>query len=86
MSSSKIDLIKELYPDDEFLIADGFDDAIIGVDEENGKIIYDIDEVINILIIDGMDVDEAIEFYEYNIVGSYVGEKTPVFMRRIIEL
>lgn len=86
MSSSKIDLIKELYPDDEFLIADGFDDAIIGVDEHNGKIIYDIDEVINILIIDGMDVDEAIEFYEYNIVGSYVGEKTPVFMRKIIEL
>jgi len=86
MSSSKIDLIKELYPDDEFLIADGFDDAIIGVDEENGKIIYDIDEVINILIIDGMDVNEAIEFYEYNISGSFVGEKTPVFMRRIIEL
>jgi hypothetical protein len=86
MSSSKIDLIKELYPDDEFLIADGFDDAIIGVDEQNGKIIYDIDEVINILIIDGMDVDEAIEYYEYNIAGSYVGEKTPVFMRKIIEL
>jgi hypothetical protein len=86
MSSSKIDLIKELYPDDEFLIADGFDDAIIGVDDNNLKIVYDIDEVINILIIDGMDVDEAIEFYEYNIVGSYVGEKTPVFMRRIIEL
>jgi hypothetical protein len=86
MSSSKIDLIKELYPDDEFLFVDGFNDAIIGVDEENGKIIYDIDEVINILIIDGMDVNEAIEFYEYNISGSYVGEKTPVFMRKIIEL
>jgi hypothetical protein len=86
MSSSKIDIIKEMYPDEEFLIADGFDDAIIGVDEENGKIIYDIDEIINILIIDGMDVNEAIEFYEYNISGSYVGEKTPVFMRKIIEL
>lgn len=86
MSSSKIDLIKELYPDDEFLIADGFDDAIIGVDEQNGKIIYDIDEVINILIRDGMDVNEAIEFYEYNIAGSYVGENTPSFIRIIPEL
>jgi hypothetical protein len=86
MSSSKIDIIKELYPDEEFLIADGFDDAIIGVDENNSRIVYDIDEVINILIMEGMDVNEAIEFYEYNISGAYVGEKTPVFMRKIIEL
>jgi hypothetical protein len=86
MSSNKLKQILELYPDNTFVIADGFDDAIIGVDEQNGKIIYDIDEVINILIIDGMEVDEAIEFYEYNIAGSYVGEKTPVFMRKIIEL
>lgn len=72
MSSSKIDLIKELYPDETFVIADGFDDAIIGVDEQNGRIVYDIDEVI--------------EFYEYNIAGAYYGEKTPVFIRKIIEL
>ena len=43
MSSSKLKQILELYPDDTFMIADGFDDAIIGVDEQNGKIIYDID-------------------------------------------
>ena len=76
----------ELYPDDTFVIADGFDDAIIGVDDNNLKIVYDIDEVINILIINGMDVDEAIEHYEYNIAGSYVGENTPLFIRLIIEL
>ncbi len=92
MSSSKIDIIKELYPDKDFLIMGKrfddkrFDDAIIGVDENNSRIVYDIDEVINILIMEGMDVNEAIEFYEYNISGSYVGEKTPVFMRKIIEL
>ena len=76
----------ELYPDDTFVIVDGFDDAIIGVDDNNLKIVYDIDEVINILIINGMDVDEAIEHYEYNIAGSYVGENTPLFIRIIIEL
>ena len=76
----------ELYPDDTFVIVDGFDDAIIGVDDNNLKIVYDIDEVINILIINGMDVDEAIEHYEYNIAGSYVGENTPLFIRLIIEL
>ena len=87
MSSSKIDLIKELYPDEDFLImGKGFDDAIIGVDENNSRIVYDIDEVINILIMEGMDVDDAIEFYEYNIAGSYVGENTPSFIRIIPEL
>ena len=86
MSSSKLQQILELYPDDTFVIVDGFDDAIIGVDDNNLKIVYDIDEVINILIINGMDVDEAIEHYEYNIAGSYVGENTPLFIRIIIEL
>ena len=86
MSSSKLQQILELYPDDTFVIADGFDDAIIGVDDNNLKIVYDIDEVINILIRDGMEVDDAIEYYEYNIAGSYVGENTPSFIRLIPEL
>ena len=86
MSSSKLQKILELYPDDTFVIADGFDDAIIGVDDNNLKIVYDIDEVINILIRDGMEVDEAIEYYEYNIAGAYVGENTPSFIRVIPEL
>lgn len=86
MSSSKLQQILELYPDDTFVIADGFDDAIIGVDDNNLKIVYDIDEVINILIRDGMEVDEAIEYYEYNIAGAYVGENTPSFIRVIPDL
>jgi hypothetical protein len=86
MSRTKIEIIKELYPDETFLIADGFDDAIIGVDDNNLKIVYDIDEVINILIRDGMEVDDAIEYYEYNIAGAYVGENTPSFIRVIPEL
>jgi hypothetical protein len=86
MSRTKLQQILELYPDDTFVIADGFDDAIIGVDDNNLKIVYDIDEVINILIRDGMEVDDAIEYYEYNIAGSYVGENTPSFIRVIPEL
>lgn len=63
MTQSKLEQILELYPDDTFKIADGFDDAIIGVDDNNLKIVYDIDKVIDILIKDGMTDDEAIEFY-----------------------
>jgi len=81
MTQSKLEQILELYPDDTFKIADGFDDAIIGVDDNNLKIVYDIYKIIDILIKDGMTDDEAIEFYEYNIAGSYVGENTPSFIR-----
>lgn len=49
-SNDKFLKIIEQYPDETFTIADGFDDAIIGVDEENGKVVYDINEIINILI------------------------------------
>jgi hypothetical protein len=45
--------------------------------------VYDIDRIIDILIEDGMSYDDAVEFYQYNIVGSYVGENTPSFVRLI---
>lgn len=83
MNRTKIDEITELYPDDEFLFADGFDEAIIGVEEEGMRIVYDIDQIIRILMKDGMTSDEAFGFYYYNIVGSYVGEKTPLFVQII---
>ena len=81
MSSSKLEQILELYSDEELLIADGFDDAIIGVDDENVRVVYDVFKIISILIQDGMSTDEAFEFYHYNILGAYVGEKTPLFVK-----
>jgi hypothetical protein len=86
MMRSKLEQIIEEYPDEEFMFVDGFDDAIIGVDEVNLKVVYDIDEIINILMREEMTVGEAFEYYDYNIAGAYVGDKTPVFMRKIIEL
>ena len=29
---------------------------------------------------DEMDYNEAVEFLEYNVIGAYVGEKTPVYI------
>jgi hypothetical protein len=86
MMHSKIEQIIELYPNEEFMFADGFDDAIIGVDENKGRIVYDVDEIINILMKDDMSVDDAFDFYYYNIAGSYVGENTPLFIRQITKL
>jgi hypothetical protein len=30
-----------------------------------------------------MDYAEALEFYDFNIAGAYVGEQTPIFMHKI---
>ena len=43
--------------------------------------VYDYDMCVHILMErDGMDCQDAIDFMEYNVVGSYVGEKTPLFI------
>jgi hypothetical protein len=72
------------HPDEEFLFADGFDDYIIGVARQFSRpplIAYDQAKVIAQLVSqDGMDPDEAWEFFEYNIIGAWVGEQTPVFI------
>ena len=72
--------IIENYPDEEFLIADGLDGAIIGVDAQNMRLIYSVNKCIEILIIDQlMTEEEAIEYFEFNVIGSYMGEKTPIW-------
>ena len=66
------------YPDQEFLKADGFDDAVIGLEEGSTRLIYSVSKCIHILMED-MSMEEAIEYFEYNVSGSYVGEKTPIW-------
>jgi hypothetical protein len=73
------DLIIENYPDEEILSADGFDDAIIGVEESSMRLIYSVSKCIEILINDGMNEEEAFEFFDYNVAGAYMGEKTPIW-------
>ena len=64
----------------EYLKADGFDAAIIGVDMASEKIVYDKQKMLDILIAEGMDDDDAIEHLEYNVFCAYVGEHTPIYI------
>lgn len=76
--------ISDEYPD--LLKADGFDEAILGVVQRIGiqAICYDLNKVIEILMTrDGMDEEEAWEYYQFNIAGSWVGESTPLFLERM---
>lgn len=74
-----LDKILEVYSDEEILIADGFDDAIIGIDPHSVRLIYSCRMAIEILVEEGMSEYDAMEHFEYNVINSYVGEKTPIW-------
>ena len=72
----------------DIVLADGFEEAFVGVsrrfDMYEPVATYDYDKCIQILIDrDGMDPDEAIEFFEFNVLGSWVGERTPTFLHSV---
>lgn len=72
------DLLAKIDP--ELLFADGFDDCIIGftIEDKVPVVLYSTAKIIQKLKQD-MTEDEAVEFFEFNINGAYVGERTPVF-------
>lgn len=72
--------IIERYDDEEFLKADGFDGAVVGVCHTSRRLIYSYAKCIEILVeTEGMDEIDAIEHLSYNVINSYVGEKTPIW-------
>ena len=72
--------ILENWPDEQLAIADGFDEAVIGIDVVGERVIYSVQKVIDILMErDGMDEQDAIDWYEYNMQSTYVGEHTPIW-------
>ena len=73
----------ELYGDEELLKADGFDDAVIGICTRDYRLIYSMKKVLEILCSEGMNEEDALEHFYYNIAGSYVGEKTPIWCEDI---
>lgn len=74
-----LDKILEWFPEDDILKADGLDDAIIGIEVSSCRLIYSKSKVIDILVSEGMTEQEALEHYDYNIEGAYVGDKTPIW-------
>ena len=75
--------IMDNYPEEDFLIADGLNDAIIGVDEKSMRLIYSVSSVIDILMQQGMSDTDSLEYFYFNIDGAYMGEKTPIWCHDI---
>jgi hypothetical protein len=69
------------------LKADGLDDAIIGVGHRCGEpavVVYDIDLSIQAVQRElKCEIWEAVEYFNFNILGSYIGEHTPIFVERV---
>jgi len=79
------DFIEEMsttFPDMVVLEPRKFDKAITGVVERINLHVfcYDVARILNILQEEGMSQQEAQEYFEYNILGSWMGEHTPVYL------
>jgi len=88
---NRVDLIDKLYDlgvmddNDQLMLSNGFDDAIIGITAIHPKrVIYDYYKAVDILMSeDGdMDLDEVIEWLEDHISHD-LGEQTPIFIKAI---
>lgn len=63
------------------IVADGLDDAFIGVDTsgDEPRAVYSAQKCIDILAKD-MDYEDAAEHFHFNVAGAYVGPQTPIFI------
>jgi len=65
----------------EQIKADGFDEAIIGQEYNDGRYVYSIERILEILMLrDDMTMDDAMDYFSFNIGGAYVGEMTPLYI------
>lgn len=65
----------------EAMFWDGFDEALIGINND-GCAVYDTERMTKILVKrDNMMPEEAVEFLNYNVYNSYIGEYTPIHIK-----
>lgn len=80
-------LLNELNLDDSIVFENpDYDAAIVGYDENSGRIIYDIEKMAECLMKDdNMSYEDAIDFISYNTLRAlpYAGENGPIVMRNI---
>jgi len=80
--ATMIEEISEEIP--EALFADGLEEAILGVAQVFGKegvVAYEYEACLEVFMAGGMTYDEAEEWMSFNVMGAYVGEYTPIFVR-----
>ena len=81
------DELLDLVPSEELLFLEGpeFDAALVGVVERFGGVLaacYDYTRILQVLEQQGMSYDDAVEWFDFNMIGAYLGDSTPVYLRR----
>ncbi len=73
-------LLKER--EESAVFADGLEEAFIGIGYQNYSpvAIYSKSKAIQCFIKEGMDEEQAYEYFDYNVAGAYVGGATPIFL------
>ena len=88
---NKINRIREILEDEnpEALLYDEMDDALIGVyrgdlarqDMREGSIaVYSYTKFLELYIKEGMTEEEAVECFDFNVAGAYIGEYQPIIV------
>ena len=60
-----------------------YDPCLVGIGyrfKDGPLAVYDIERVLTVLGQDGMTDEEAVEFYEFNVLGAWMGDGTPIFI------
>ena len=61
-----------------------YDGCIVGLGyrfHDGPLAIYSVDKVLGVMMAKGMDEEEAEEHFGYNVIGGWVGEGTPIYVR-----
>jgi len=80
--------IMDALTESEAMLADGFEDALIGIFRRFGQepiAAYDYGKCIDILMEEGATYEEATEYFEFNVIGAWVGDGTPGFVVKMEE-
>lgn len=73
----------DLEGGDTILLIDGHDSAFLGIDQSRDKprAVYSESKIIDNLVDDQeMTLEDAIDYYQFNIAAAYVGEQTPLIL------
>jgi len=76
----KLNEILKSYPDEEFIKADGFDDAVVGIEVNSLRLVYSIELAVESLMRKNIERDDALEHLYYKVIPEQVGEKSPIWI------
>ena len=84
MTPEKAIAFMDMYVDEYLRLEprEDYDPCIVGVGRRfnDTVLIYSAKAIIDMHVRGGMEVEEAIEFFEFNTVGGWFGAGTPIFL------